>query len=246
MLVLREEITHVNPREGKVLNLMTSVNQPLVAAADRPPELTQAYICSRQLPGGLINVYVMLHLVKSNLRVLYSLEKDLPMELLREAEDEALTFTENMGFLMDAMPLAKMSEAEKLKMMASCPVFQQTAEPTSASAVAESLEDVVEEIDILDEGEAAGEGAGEVSGLNLSEAAPAEAPAAAEEGFGDLNIDSILQRIDGPEVAERETPAPASLLAEEEAEIPAGSKPAPLELEGAPLPANWLRFLSAF
>ncbi len=262
MFVLREDLDHLELGDGgSVLNFMASINQPLVAAADRPPELTHAYICSVQEESGLVNVYIMLHLLKSDIKVLYSLDKSLPMEMLREAEDEALTFTENMGFLMDAVPIARLSNEEKVSKLSSYPMFGgEGVVQAPEGDIAEELEEIVEEIDIVPENAdaLAAEGEGDVGeviedfeAIPVEEAAPViesaleeieeivvgdDEPsmegAVAEDG-GDSEVDMALEAAFGS--SETDTKVPDDI--------------APLEEEGAKTAGNlgrWIRFLSSF
>ena len=80
-------ISFIDQSNKKMLSILKSSNQPLIAAADRPAEPTESFICSFQNANKKIETYLMLHLVKSGIRVFYKSEKGeyLPEDfILRE------------------------------------------------------------------------------------------------------------------------------------------------------------------
>jgi hypothetical protein len=150
----------LKPEDKKILTILKSSNQPLIAAADRPAEPTESYLCSFQNKSKKIETFLMLYLVKSGIRVFYKTQKGayLP-EDFSEVEADALEFLESMGFTMDNIPFQKMSEVEKTEIFSSYPIFtdpekvsavDEVIEPEfiSSAELAEGLEDALGDVDL--------------------------------------------------------------------------------------------------
>ena len=161
MFLVDKDAKFIDPSSNKVLALLKSSNQPLIAAADRPAEPTEAYICAFQKKNKRMETYIMLQLMKSGIRVFYRSEREefLPNEF-SEVEADALEFLESMGFTMDNVGLQKMDDAKKREFFSSFPVFidpsliseepKEVEEPdyVSSAELAEGLEEVLSEQDL--------------------------------------------------------------------------------------------------
>ncbi len=106
-----------------VVFLATSVNRPAVAPPDRRPEPAQAYILSVRR-DNLFEVFIYLYLVTSNVGLLYKWDAGaVPRDLVNTLQQNALEFTETMGFMMSDLRYRQMSPTEKMDLFESTPVF---------------------------------------------------------------------------------------------------------------------------
>ncbi len=163
MFVVEKNLSYIDYSDKKLLSILKSSNQPLIAAADRPAEPTESYICSFQNKDKKIETYIMLLLIKSRIRVFYGNEKGefLPDEF-NEVEADALEFMESMGFTMDNIGFQKLKEDERQKLFNDLPIFispenlekpdsdAEEADYISASDLSEGLEEVLSSEDLED------------------------------------------------------------------------------------------------
>jgi hypothetical protein len=125
MFVVSESEKGIPPedREG-MISVLHSINEPKIAAAERPAEPTRAFICEFGREPGAVEIKVVLYLTKSQVRLVYvSEEGTVEAARKKDLEAEALDFVENMGFMMDNMNLAKMAPAERQPALAELPIF---------------------------------------------------------------------------------------------------------------------------
>ncbi len=124
MFEIDNSLKYIEASKDDVLEIIASINIPLVAAADHPSEPTKAYICSLRVPENLIAVYIYLYLIQSNIGIIYkstqdpTTEKDYPT-----MKSSALEFAEGMGFLMEDLTFGSLSEQEKEELLSSLPLF---------------------------------------------------------------------------------------------------------------------------
>lgn len=130
MFVLNEQEKGFSPSQEKdVVSVLHSINEPKVAAAERPAEPTRAFICTFQLMPDEVNIRVILYLTRSRVSLVYvSEEGPCPVARRKETEAEALDFVESMGFMMDNMNLAKLSPADRKTALKELPIFEVPAE----------------------------------------------------------------------------------------------------------------------
>lgn len=158
MFVVDRKTSFIDYSDKKLLSLLRSSNQPYLAAADRPAEPTEAYICSFQNAGGNVETYIMLHLIKSKIRVFYKSDKgEFTPEEFNEVESDALEFLESMGFMMDSVVFQKMKDPQRKELFEGLAVFirpeelpgeEREEELVSVAELGEGLEDVFSEDDL--------------------------------------------------------------------------------------------------
>lgn len=134
----------------RVMRLMTSFNEPMVAPPHHQAQPTHAYICTFKEDEGF-SVYIYLYLIIEKVGVLYrSADIFLTHEECRPAEDEGLQFAEDMGFMMDDLKFNELDPSHQDKLLAIIPLFSTTA-PTerplmvATEEVVETAEAAVEE-----------------------------------------------------------------------------------------------------
>jgi Tfp pilus assembly protein PilF len=114
--------THVPADPARIAALYESANQPLVQPAGRAAQSAQAAVVAIQ-EGALYDVVVALTLSESNENIIYAAppvqEKDVASSI-----EEALTFAESMGFILDASGWSNLDEAHKAELIERMPAFR--------------------------------------------------------------------------------------------------------------------------
>jgi len=132
----------------QVAYLATSVNRPVVVPPGRSPEPAQAYVCILRTAKGY-EFYIYLHLITSNLGLLYKWDKGaMPKEVVPQIQQSATEFTESMGFMMNDLRWREMNPAQKQDSFNSFPIFFQDLSRFQEQSEEEVLEiePVAEEI----------------------------------------------------------------------------------------------------
>ncbi len=150
MFEIDNSLKYIETSKDDVLEIIGSINIPLVAAADHPSEPTKAYICSLRKQENLIILYIYLYLIQSNIGIIYistegpTTEKDYPA-----MKSSALEFAEGMGFLMEDLTFSSLGEQEKENLLSSLPLFLEDLSILKKKAEEEeeavSLEEIEEE-----------------------------------------------------------------------------------------------------
>lgn len=115
----------VDPAAGPVTNVIQSLNTPLVAAGPHPAEAVQSWIIARQAAGGgAFDIAVFFHLTESNQAVLYRWDGGpVPPPQLDYVQEEALSFCESMGFMMDDLNFGSLAPDARGQLLESLPPF---------------------------------------------------------------------------------------------------------------------------
>lgn len=125
MFVVSDNTGKFNADRNQVVSVLHSMNEPMIAAADRPVEETQAFVVISTAGAAKVVAHVVLFLKASKVRVVYEWDEG-PVEVGRRAEleDEALDFVENMGFMMDNFGLEKMPTKQRDQALIELPIFE--------------------------------------------------------------------------------------------------------------------------
>lgn len=106
----------------QVVSLWTSVNQPHLAVPGKQPGAAQAFIVGVRVATGFA-VFVYLYLSQSaDCAVYTSGRRDLTAEEFEVEEQDALAFSESMGFMMDTTNFRQLPPDQQDDLMGS-PVF---------------------------------------------------------------------------------------------------------------------------
>ncbi|RME27076.1 MAG: hypothetical protein D6806_05180 [Deltaproteobacteria bacterium] len=112
----------VHPEQ--LVAVIESVNTPMVAAEGRPLEPTKAYILGVRNQDGTFSIYIYLHLQQSNQCLIYLHQPPaVTLENYQNTELEALQFVESMGFIVDNLNYAALSQEQRQDVLARLPVF---------------------------------------------------------------------------------------------------------------------------
>ena len=125
MFVLNEGQNGLKEDEGNLVSVLHSINEPRIAAADRPAELTKAFVCTVATGKDELQSHIVLYLTASGLRVMYSWDTEgFDPSLQEEVEMEALDFVENMGFMMDNLNISKLSDDKRNQLLEGLPIYE--------------------------------------------------------------------------------------------------------------------------
>ncbi len=118
MFINDDSIKNLTPSAASVWEIYGSVNQPIIALPDRPPEPTWAYVIALK-DDERIRVYIHLFREQNREGVFY-ISGDGDVEFI-DAEfifNEALDFTGSMGFIMEKIELGDTAEQREERIKA--------------------------------------------------------------------------------------------------------------------------------
>lgn len=128
MFEISKDKSYVTAEREQVARLMMSFNEPMVAPSRHSAQPTQAYICTLKEGEGF-SVYIYLYLTIEKIGIIYGYtDKITDAQSLQTAEDEALQFTDDMGFIVDDLNFEFLDISEQNKLLASIPLFKTPAE----------------------------------------------------------------------------------------------------------------------
>lgn len=123
MFELCKQKTSLPLDRDRVIRLMMSFNDSLVAASHYPVQPAHAYICTFKEDKGLA-VYIYLYLITDKAGIFYVYSEEIAdSDNIRTAEDDAVQFTEDMGFLMDELRFGELDAIQQDKLLSTIPIF---------------------------------------------------------------------------------------------------------------------------
>ena len=97
-----EKLKFIKASLEEVEEVLTSVNAPYVAPHGYTTEATRAYLCTIKKGGDKVSIYIYLHITQTNKGLMYCFDKDpITVTNYSLAKEEAMEFTESMGFIME-------------------------------------------------------------------------------------------------------------------------------------------------
>ena len=136
---------HVVADPSRIAELYESTNHPLVQPAGRAAQSAQAAVVALE-DGALYEVLVALTLSDTNENIIYA-TPPVAERHVAAAIEEALSFAENMGFILDASGWSNLDNARRTELIERIPAFrpaaakisqpverQKSADPVSAVA----------------------------------------------------------------------------------------------------------------
>lgn len=141
MFELDQTKSWVETSPERVIYLATSVNRPVVAPPEGSPEAAQSYICITKETQGFY-VYIYLHLLSSNVGLLYRWDEGaVQRDMVANLQQNAIEFTESMGFMMSDLRYRELDQAGKKELFENTPLFFKdlskfrTSEPEEIASV---------------------------------------------------------------------------------------------------------------
>jgi Tfp pilus assembly protein PilF len=113
--------THLPADPQRIAALYVATNQPVVQPAGRTAQAAQAAVVALR-DRGVFQVVVALTLTESGENVIYAGPPVRQTEV-QQAVEEALTFAESMGFILDASGWTNLDEAHRAELLERTPAF---------------------------------------------------------------------------------------------------------------------------
>ncbi len=118
--------THLPPDPTRIAALYVATNQPVVQPVGRTAQMAQAAVVALR-EGAVFRVVVALTLGESGENVIYAGPPVQQLDLQQSIE-EALTFAESMGFILDGTGWANLDDAHKAELIERSSAFWPPAE----------------------------------------------------------------------------------------------------------------------
>ena len=148
MFVFNQQLKRVCGDINQVVYLSSSINRPVVVLPGESPEPVQAYVCIVR-KDKVYEVYIYLHLIHSNRPVIYQWDQGaVSRDQISQVQQEALSFTESMGFMMSDLRWRELTPEEKEELYNSLPIFFE-----DISRFKEEVEEEILEIEPAEEEE---------------------------------------------------------------------------------------------
>jgi hypothetical protein len=139
MFSIEESLTHIPATREQVVAVLESINQPHVVLPGKAPQAAQAYLCGMRNPNASFSVFVYLLLKQTHEPVIYlGKERQFPLEHYREAEAEAITFVESMGFMMENTHFRNQPPEAQEELLKRIPAFSPPAAIAPAARPSET------------------------------------------------------------------------------------------------------------
>jgi hypothetical protein len=117
--------TRVAAEPADIVALLESVNQPLVALAGRPGESAKAAVVGLRQEGGF-TVVIAMHFLDTVTNVVFADDRGpVDAETLRGIFDEAVQFSEQMGFILDDPKWRELSEEARAELLGRLAMFHE-------------------------------------------------------------------------------------------------------------------------
>lgn len=144
MFELCEQKSSLPLERERIRRLMISFNEPVVAAPRHSAQPTRAYICTFKEDEGL-SVYIYLYLTIDKVGLIYKYTEEIPSEGSQDAEDEAVLFAEDMGFMIDDIKFDELDTSQQDKLLAMIPMFISNTPDIPKEDAEEIVEAVLDE-----------------------------------------------------------------------------------------------------
>ncbi len=124
MFAIDPRLTHIEAAREQVVAIIESVNQPHVAIPGKSPQPAQGWVAGVRNANATFSLYIYLLLGSGTDAVIYALDqRQFPLESYREAETEALTFVESMGFMMENVNFRNLAPDAQKELLSRIPIF---------------------------------------------------------------------------------------------------------------------------
>jgi len=129
VFLLDESLRAVPAGRDHIVELQQSLNSPHVAIPGKRAGPAQAFIVSLRGQSGF-SVYVYLYLAEvADCAIYASRRRPATNEEYRREENEAMSFVESMGFMMDTMNFRALKPEAQMELLRSLPVFKRDLRP---------------------------------------------------------------------------------------------------------------------
>ncbi len=114
MFAIDHNINDLNIKEKNIAKMLFSMNSHHVATPEMTAEEARSYIIFLREAGGKLLAYVGLYFVNSDRKLFYTHSANsFPETDMADVENEARSFAEDLGAMLDELDLSKMTNEEK-------------------------------------------------------------------------------------------------------------------------------------
>jgi hypothetical protein len=140
MFTIDTSIKDLNVKERNIMKAFFSMNNHQVATPEMMSEEARSYVIFFSEAGGKISAFIGIHLLLTGRKLFYSHSSNpFPERDLGSVEEEARSFAEGLGAMLDEVSLATMSRDEKERWIERQDIFSSDREQSVIPAGAESL-----------------------------------------------------------------------------------------------------------
>jgi len=124
MFTADTNITDLKVKEKSLLKVLFSMNTHQVATPEMSLEDARSYVIFSQEGSGKISAYIGLHLLDTDRRLFYPHSSNpFPESSMNDIDDEARSFAEGLGAVLDEIDITKMSSEERNHWIDDQPIF---------------------------------------------------------------------------------------------------------------------------
>ncbi len=134
MFIIDQTIGDLKIRERNVIRVFFSMNNHQVATPEMMLEETRSYIVFFREAKNKISAYIGLHLLLTDRKLYYVHSSNpFPGEELDAVQEEAISFAEGLGAVLDELDFAQLSPGEANRWIDKQDIFRSTSELRSAA-----------------------------------------------------------------------------------------------------------------
>jgi len=153
MFAIESKITDLQIREKNILKILFSMNIHQVATPEMMLEDARSYVIFFRESKGRYSAYIALHLLTTDRRLYYSYSSNpFHEDKLSDVEEEAFSFAEGLGAMLDEIDFTKITDAEQDRWLDAQDIFtkkpagdsvaqQKTVQTPPAASVAAPISD---------------------------------------------------------------------------------------------------------
>jgi hypothetical protein len=130
VFTLDKKLRSITARRDQIVALHQSLNSPHVAIPGKRAGPAQAFIIALRGSRGF-SVYVYLYLSEVPDCAIYVPARSVSSEAYRAEENDAISFVESMGFMMDTLNFRTISAEAQDELLRSLPIFKRDLRPAS-------------------------------------------------------------------------------------------------------------------
>jgi hypothetical protein len=139
MFSIEAKLTHLPATREQVVAVLESINQPHVVLPGKAPQSAQAYVCGLRNQNASFSVFVYLLLKQTQEPVVYlGKDRQFPLEHYRQAEADAITFVESMGFMMENTHFRNQPPDAQEELLKRIPAFNPPVAPGATGGPGEA------------------------------------------------------------------------------------------------------------
>jgi len=130
MFTIDQKTTEIELREKRLFKVLLSMNNHQVATPDTSLEEARSYVFFFREGKNKLSVYIGLHLLTTDRKLFYAHSANpFSEDDLKDVEEEARNFAEDLGAMLDEVDFAHMSDLERDDWMENQSIFSKKKPP---------------------------------------------------------------------------------------------------------------------